>query len=100
MLDQEARALLDLMEQAVQAGRPRLETLPYKEGRLAVDKMSEDSEAEPLAVGEIDDGAFAGPGGEIGFRHYVPLPAADGPLPTPAPHPPRALLTPHPPAPH
>ena len=33
MLDSEARALLDLMEKAVQDGRPRLETLPYKEGR-------------------------------------------------------------------
>jgi acetyl esterase len=82
MLDPEARALLDLMEQAVQAGRPRLETLPYAVGRLAVDKLSEDSEAEPLAVGEIDDGGFAGPGGEIRFRHYVPLTAADGPLAT------------------
>src|SRR5229473_641823 len=82
MLDSEVRALLDLMEQAVQAGRPKLETLPYKEGRAAVDKMSEDSEAEPLAVGEIDDGAFAGPGGEIRFRHYVPLVAAEGKLPT------------------
>ena len=82
MLDPEARALLDLMEQAVQAGRPKLETLSYKEGRLAVDKMSEDSEAEPLAVGEVDDGGFAGPAGEIRFRHYVPLVSGDGPLPT------------------
>jgi hypothetical protein len=49
---------------------------------LTVDKMSEDSEAEPLAVGEVDDGAFAGPGGEIRFRHYVPLVAAEGKLPT------------------
>jgi acetyl esterase len=76
MLDPEARALLDLMEQAVQAGRPKLESLPHAVGRLAVDKMMEESEAEPLAVGEIDDGAFAGPGGEIRFRHYVPLVAA------------------------
>src|SRR5712664_3039873 len=82
MLDPEARALLDLMEQAVQAGRPKLESLPYAVGRAAVDKMSEDSEAEPLAVGEIDDGSFAGPGGEIRFRHYVPLVAAEGPLAT------------------
>src|SRR6202030_1520762 len=59
MLDSEARALLDLMEQAVQAGRPKLESLAHAVGRLAVDKMSEDSEAEPLAVGEIDDGGFA-----------------------------------------
>ena len=48
MLDPEARALLDLMEQAAQDGRPKLETLAYKEGRAAVDKMSEESEAEPL----------------------------------------------------
>ena len=82
MLDPEARALLDLMEQAVQAGRPKLETLPHKDGRAAVDKMSEESEAEPLAVGEVDDGAFAGPAGEIRFRHYVPLVAAEGKLPT------------------
>jgi len=51
MLDPEARTLLDLMDQATQAGRPRLESLPYKEGRAAVDKMSAESEAEPLAVG-------------------------------------------------
>ena len=82
MLDTEARTLLDLMEKAAQDGRPKLESLPYAVGRAAVDKMSEDSEAEPLAVGEIDDGAFAGPAGEIGFRHYVPLVAAEGKLPT------------------
>jgi acetyl esterase len=82
MLDAEARALLDLMEKAVQDGRPKLSSLPYATGRKAVDKMSEDSEAEPLAVGEIDDGGFAGPGGEIHFRHYVPFNANPGPLPT------------------
>ena len=53
MLDSEVRALLDLMEQAVQAGRPKLETLPYKEGRAAVDKMSEDAP---------DHRVYAGPG--------------------------------------
>jgi acetyl esterase len=82
MLDSEARTLLDLMEKAVQDGRPRLETLSHKEGRTAVDKMSADSEADPLAVGEVDDGAFAGPGGEIRFRHYVPMVSGDGKLPT------------------
>jgi acetyl esterase len=82
MLDSEARALLDLMEQAVEDGRPKLETLPYAAGRKAVDKMSEDSEAEPLAVGEIDNGSFAGPAGEIGFRRYLPFNANPGPLPT------------------
>jgi acetyl esterase len=82
MLDSEARALLDLMEKAVQDGRPRLETLPHKEGRTAVDKMSADSEAEPLAVGEVDNGSFIGPGGEIRFRRYVPMVSGDGKLAT------------------
>src|SRR5256885_17174880 len=82
MLDAEARTLLDLMDKAVQDGRPKLHTLPYAVGRKAVDRMSEDSEAEPLAVGEGDDGVFAGPGGEIRFRRYRPFSAADGPLPT------------------
>lgn len=82
MLDTEARTLLDLMEKAVQEGRPRLHTLPYKVGRPAVDKMSADSEAEPPAVASVDDGAFAGPGGEIRFRRYRPLGAIVGQLPT------------------
>ena len=82
MLDAEARVLLDLMEKAVQDGRPRLETLSHAAGRKAVDKMSEDSEAEPMAVGETIDGAFAGPDGEIRFRRYRPLGSVAGPLPT------------------
>src|SRR6185295_180158 len=87
MLDQEARMLLDLMEKAVQDGRPKLHTLPYAVGRQAVDKMSEDSEADPMPVGEVVDGAFAGPGGQIRFRRYRPIRsagsgAAAGPLPT------------------
>ena len=82
MLDKEARTLLDLMEQAVQAGRPRLDTLPYAQGRTAVDKMSEDSEAEPPEVDAVNDGAFAGPAGQIGFRRYRPLGAPSGPLAT------------------
>ncbi|MBY0319397.1 MAG: alpha/beta hydrolase [Reyranella sp.] len=82
MLDTEARTLLDLMEKAVQNGQPRLHTLPYPVGRQAVDKLSEDGEAEPMPVGEVTDGAFAGPGGQIRFRRYRPLGAAAGPLPT------------------
>jgi acetyl esterase len=82
MLDAEARMLLDLMEKAAQDGRPRLETLPHAVGRKAVDKMSEDSEADPMPVGETIDGVFAGPGGEIRFRRYRPMGAAAGPLPT------------------
>ena len=72
MLDAEARMLLDLMEKAIQEGRPRLNTLPYAVGRQAVDKMSEDGEADPPQVGETIDGVFAGPGAEIRFRRYRP----------------------------
>ena len=72
MLDAEARMLLDLMEKAAQDGRPKLHTLPYAVGRQAVDKMSEDSEADPPQVGEAIDGDFAGPGGKIRFRRYRP----------------------------
>ena len=61
MLDAEARTLLDLMDEAVKDGRPRLETLPHAVGRKAVDKMSEDSEADPPEVAEVVDGGFAGP---------------------------------------
>jgi acetyl esterase len=82
MLDAEARMLLDLMEKAVQDGRPKLNTLPYAVGRQAVDKMSEDGEADPPQVGETIDGDFAGPGGKIRFRRYRPQGAAAGPLPT------------------
>ena len=82
MLDAEARLLLDLMEKAAEAGRPRLYTLAHAVGRTAVDKMSEDSEADPPEVGQAIDGVFAGPGGAIRFRRYRPLGAASGPLPT------------------
>lgn len=82
MLDAEARTLLDLMEEAIKAGRPKLETLPHAVGRQAVDKMSEDSEADPPEVAETIDGAFAGPGGPIQYRRYRPLGVAAGGLPT------------------
>ena len=82
MLDAETRFLLDLMDKAVANGRPRLETMPYKEGRTGVDKMSEDSEADPPEVESVGDGEFEGPRGLIKFRAYRPLGAAAGPLPT------------------
>ncbi|MDP3241940.1 MAG: alpha/beta hydrolase, partial [Reyranella sp.] len=82
MLDAEARTLLDLMEEATRAGRPKLEALPYAIGRQAVDKMSEDSEADPPEVAETIDGAFDGPGGAIKYRRYRPLGVEAGSLPT------------------
>lgn len=82
MLDAEARTLLDLMEEATRAGRPKLEALPYAIGRQAVDKMSEDSEADPPEVAETIDGAFDGPGGAIRYRRYRPLGIEAGSLPT------------------
>lgn len=82
MFDAEARTLLDLMEEATRAGRPKLETLPHAIGRQAVDKMSEDSEADPPEVAETIDGAFDGPGGAIRYRRYRPLGVEAGNLPT------------------
>src|SRR5580765_4221546 len=73
MLDAEARTLLDLMEQAVKDGRPKLHTLPYAIGRAAVDKMSEDSEAAPPDVAGTSDGTIDVPGGRIRYRRYRPL---------------------------
>ena len=82
MLDPEARTLLDLMDQATKAGRPKLESLPHAIGRAAVDKMSEDSEADPPEVASVVDGTLPGPAGAIRFRRYRPLGAKPGPLPT------------------
>src|SRR5262245_55121608 len=82
MLDAEARALLDLIDKAVQEGRPKLHTLPYAAGRAALDKMLEDSEADPPEVAAVEDGGFAGPAGKIGYRRYRPLGLPGGPLPT------------------
>lgn len=82
MLDVEARFLLDLMDAATKGGRPRLETLPHAIGRAAVDKMSEDGEADPPEVAEVAHGGLAGPASEIGFRRYRPLGVAAGLLPT------------------
>jgi acetyl esterase len=82
MLDAEARTLLDLMEQAVKDGRPKLHTLPYAVGRAAVDKMSEDSEAQPPDVAGTNDGTIDVPGGRIAYRRYRPLGVEGAALPT------------------
>ncbi|WP_289296103.1 alpha/beta hydrolase [uncultured Reyranella sp.] len=82
MLDTEARMLLDLMEAATKSGRPKLETLPHAVGRAAVDKMSEDSEADPPEVSQVIDGALPGPRGDIRYRRYQPLGVNGGVLPT------------------
>jgi len=82
MLDAEARMLLDLMDAAAKSGRPKLETLPHAVGRAAVDKMSEDSEADPPPVAQVIDGEMAGPRGDIRYRRYQPLGVNGGALPT------------------
>jgi acetyl esterase len=79
MLDGEVRLLLDLMEKAEKDGRPKLHTLPYAEGRAAVDKMSEDSEADPPKVAATIDGTIPVPGAELKVRRYRPL-GVEGPL--------------------
>jgi len=59
MLDAEARTLLDLMEKAIQEGGPKINALPYAEGRAAVNKMLKDSAADPPRVAAVEDGVFA-----------------------------------------
>ena len=81
-LDAEARMLLDLMDKAVQEGRPKPNTLPYTAGRAVFDKVLEDSEADPPEVAAVENGGFAGPAGRIGYRRYRPLGLPSGPLPT------------------
>jgi acetyl esterase len=81
-LDAEARFLLDLLEKAIENGRPKLNTLPISKGRPAVDKMSEDSEADPPEVMGVSDGELPGPRGPIRWRSYRPMNAPEGPLPT------------------
>jgi acetyl esterase len=81
-LDTEARALLDLMDKAIEAGRPKLSSLDVKEGRPAVDMMSENSEAAPPEVAAIEDGTVPGPLGPIKYRRYRPLGANGAALAT------------------
>jgi acetyl esterase len=78
MLDAEARFLLDLMQKAIENGRPKLNSLPVNVGRPAVDKMSEDSEADPPDVASAVDGTLPGAAGPIKFRRYRPLGATQG----------------------
>ena len=77
MLDAEARMLLDLMEKAVQDGRPKLNTLPYA-GRQAVDDVG--GQRGRSAAGRRAADALR-PGRQ---DPLPPLPAAGrgGPLPT------------------
>jgi acetyl esterase len=82
MLDGEARLLLDLMGQAEKDGRPKLNTPPYAQGRAAVDKMSEDSEAEPPEVAATIDGTLPVSGATIKFRRYRPMGVEGTSLPT------------------
>jgi len=72
-LDREARALLDLMDNAIEAGRPKLSSLDVTEGRPAVDMMSENSEADPPEIDATEDGTLPGPLGPIKYRRYRPL---------------------------
>jgi acetyl esterase len=81
-LDAEARALLDLMDKAIEAGRPKLSSLDVKAGRAAVDTMSENSEADPPEVAAVKDGTLPGPLGPIRYRCYRPLGSNHAPLAT------------------
>ena len=78
MLDAEARVLLDLMEKAVQDGRPKLQTLPYAEGR-AGGRQDVGGQRSRSARGRRDRSTAPSPGpaAQIRFRRYRPL-GADG----------------------
>jgi acetyl esterase len=82
MLDAEAAFVLDLMEKAFAAGRPRLHTLPAAEARAMADKLSADGEAEPPDVASVKDGVLSGPHGPIPFRRYWPAAVNENPIPT------------------
>jgi acetyl esterase len=81
-LDTEARTLLELMDKAIEAGRPKLSSLDVKEGRPSVDQMSENSEAAPPDVEAVEDGTLPGPLGPIKYRRYRPLGASTAALAT------------------
>jgi acetyl esterase len=82
MLDAEVRLFLDLLEKAATAGRPKLSDLPVSAGRLAVDRMSCDCEADPPEVARVVDGTLPGPAGVIAYRRYWPLGVEDKVIPT------------------
>jgi len=44
--------------------------------------MLKDSAADPPRVAAVEDGAFAGPSGKIGYRRYRPLGTSNGSMPT------------------
>lgn len=82
MLDAEAAFVLDLMEKAFAAGRPRLHTLKVAEARAMADKLSADGEADPPDVAKVSDGVLPGPLGPIPFRRYWPAAMNENPIPT------------------
>jgi len=73
MLDAEAAFVLDLMEKAAAAGRPKLHTLSASVGRAVADKLSADGEVEPAEVAAVSDGTLPGPHGAIALRCYRPI---------------------------
>jgi acetyl esterase len=82
MLDADTRMVLDLIDQAVKAGRPQLHTLPAAEGRKLSDQMSALNEADPPEVAGVEDGTLPGPAGPIPYRRYKPLGVVEQVLPT------------------
>lgn len=82
MLDAEAAFVLDLMEKAYAAGRPRLHTLSPAEARAMADKMSADGEADPPEVGRVSDGTVPGPRGPMAIRRYWPAGVQESRIPT------------------
>jgi acetyl esterase len=82
MLDGEVRLFLDLLEKAASTGRPKLSDLPVSVGRLAIDRMSCDCEADPPEVGRVIDGTLPGPASALAYRRYWPLGVDEKVIPT------------------
>jgi acetyl esterase len=74
-LDPRARTLIDTL---MGSGAPELDELPVEEARLAITGLFA-AQAEPEAVGGIEDRTIPGPGGMIPIRIYRPT--GHGPWP-------------------
>lgn len=68
-LDAEAQWVLDLVKAA---GRPTIDSLPVAEARLQFEATAPILDAEPIAMGAIEDRVAPGPAGAIGLRIYTP----------------------------
>ncbi|MCW5729173.1 MAG: alpha/beta hydrolase [Alphaproteobacteria bacterium] len=68
-LEAQAQWVLDLVKAA---GRPTIDSLPVAAARLQFETTAPILDAEPIAMGAIEDRVIPGPAGAIGMRIYTP----------------------------